>query len=280
MRPGWSAADRRLASLWPLPALLGWSLAWAVFRGALFLGWPAMAAAGCATAARRGGGAARRQHRMAPGLHRRRFSGFAARLRHRRPAPAPSAGCWPRCCCCCSIRCAAGATRRCFRPRPARSTACPRHIGLAPGARVVDAGCGLGAGLVALRRCFPSARLEGLDWSWPLVIGLPAALSRRDGAARRHLARRLVRLPAGLPVPAPGEHAARGRRRPRASCAAGAWLVSLEFPAPGLQPTAQHRTGPGQAGLALPRAVRRSRRGAGLTGQPGRAAPPPVPSAR
>src|ERR1035437_3474534 len=36
------------------------------------------------------------------------------------------------------------------------------------GALLLDAGCGLGDGLIALRRAYPKARLCGLEWSWPL----------------------------------------------------------------------------------------------------------------
>ena len=41
-------------------------------------------------------------------------------------------------------------------------------VPLPAGARVLDAGCGLGAGLRELRREYPAALLEGLEWSWPL----------------------------------------------------------------------------------------------------------------
>ncbi|HEY1092063.1 MAG TPA: class I SAM-dependent methyltransferase [Burkholderiaceae bacterium] len=36
---------------------------------------------------------------------------------------------------------------------------------LPAGARVLDAGCGLGDGLVELRRAYPAAQLEGVEWS-------------------------------------------------------------------------------------------------------------------
>ena len=44
----------------------------------------------------------------------------------------------------------------------------PDAAPLEPGARVLDAGCGLGDGLIALRQAYPLARLEGLEWSRPL----------------------------------------------------------------------------------------------------------------
>jgi len=42
------------------------------------------------------------------------------------------------------------------------------HAPLADGARILDAGCGLGDGLIALRAAYPRAALFGVEWSWPL----------------------------------------------------------------------------------------------------------------
>lgn len=39
---------------------------------------------------------------------------------------------------------------------------------LPKGAVVLDAGCGLGQGLQALRMAYPNAEFHGLEWSWPL----------------------------------------------------------------------------------------------------------------
>ena len=39
---------------------------------------------------------------------------------------------------------------------------------LPAGARVLDAGCGLGHGLRALHRAWPQALLHGVEWSWVL----------------------------------------------------------------------------------------------------------------
>lgn len=54
---------------------------------------------------------------------------------------------------------------------------------LPPGARVVDAGCGLGAGLIELRRVYPEAEIHGLEWSWPLSV--LCALRCRFATVRR-----------------------------------------------------------------------------------------------
>ena len=46
----------------------------------------------------------------------------------------------------------------------------PEHIALGGGARILDAGSGLGDGLIALRDAYPRADLNGLEMSWPLRI--------------------------------------------------------------------------------------------------------------
>lgn len=42
------------------------------------------------------------------------------------------------------------------------------QLALPPGAKVLDAGCGLGDGLRALRQAWPQARIYGVEWSWVL----------------------------------------------------------------------------------------------------------------
>jgi hypothetical protein len=44
----------------------------------------------------------------------------------------------------------------------------PLHAPLREGAHVLDAGCGAGHGLQALRLAYPQAEMHGLEWSWPL----------------------------------------------------------------------------------------------------------------
>ena len=107
-------------------------------------------------------------------------------------------------------------------------------------ASVLDAGCGMGDGLQALRRAYPQARIEGVEWSWPLrlLCGLrcPWARVRRadmwesdwSGYALVYLFQRPETMP-------------RAAGKALAELAPGTWLVSLEFAAPGLLPQAQLR---------------------------------------
>lgn len=108
---------------------------------------------------------------------------------------------------------------------------------LPPEARVLDAGCGLGDGLRALRQAYPLARLDGLERSWPLrwlcALRCPWARVRQgdiwlvDWGSYQlvYLFQRPESMTRAL-VKA-GE------------MAPGSWLVSLEFPLPGVAPQAQ-----------------------------------------
>ena len=108
-----------------------------------------------------------------------------------------------------------------------------RRIRLGDGARVLDAGCGLGAGLSALRRAFPRARLSGVEWSRPLALVCrwrlrrDAALDVVRGDMWRHdwSAYRLVYL---FQRP---ESMARAVAKASRELAPGSWLASLEFEA-------------------------------------------------
>ena len=118
-------------------------------------------------------------------------------------------------------------------PTPAGALlALPRHAPLPQGARVLDAGCGLGHGLAALRAAYPGARLHGIEWSWPLrlacALRCPWAQVRQGDIWRAdwqpydlvYLFQRPESMPRAL------EKAA-AQMRP------GSWLVSLEFEARG-----------------------------------------------
>jgi hypothetical protein len=110
-------------------------------------------------------------------------------------------------------------------------------IKLPSGARVLDAGCGLGHGLRALRRALPQARVEGIEWSWPLAFLARlrcnfAKVRQGDMWARSWRRYQLVYL---FQRP---ESMARAVAKAQAEMAAGGWLVSLEFEAIGWLPQA------------------------------------------
>ena len=114
------------------------------------------------------------------------------------------------------------------------------QLPLPPGARVLDAGCGLGHGLRALHRAYPRARLEGVEWSWPLALAgahrLPAGHVRRGdlwaGSWAGYDLVYLFQRPESMP---------RALDKARAEMNRGSWLASLEFEAAGWQPQAVHR---------------------------------------
>ena len=113
-------------------------------------------------------------------------------------------------------------------------------VPLPAGAPVLDAGCGLGDGLIALREAYPAARLQGLEWSWPLR-GL-CALRCRWAHVRQgdiwladwgpYALVYLFQRP---------ESMARAVAKAQAQLQPGAWLASLEFEAAALRPDATLR---------------------------------------
>lgn len=123
-------------------------------------------------------------------------------------------------------------------PTPADALArLPQHAPLPAAAQVLDAGCGLGHGLRALRQAYPQARLQGVEWSWPLrclcALRCPWAQVRQgDMWAQSWADFDMVYL---FQRP---ESMARAWDKARAELRAGAWLVSLDFPVPQCQASA------------------------------------------
>jgi SAM-dependent methyltransferase len=114
---------------------------------------------------------------------------------------------------------------------------------LQAGALVLDAGCGLGHGLIALRKAYPQALFYGVEWSWPLrwlcALRCPWAHIERRDLWRHDWSRYDLVYLFQRPESMPGAvHKARAELKP------GAWLVSLEFEATELQPSA-HYPAPG-----------------------------------
>ena len=220
---------------WPLPALWSWLAAWFLYSGLLATGLapgPALAA-GAAVGALLGWLQPVRWRRLIVAL------GFPASV----PALgwqggasgllwlAPLALLWwlyPR---------RAWSEAPLF-PTPAGAlaplaTAAP----LPAGARVLDAGCGVGDGLRELMRTFPAARVEGVEWSRPLAV---VARWRARGAVVRQgdlwaddwapfALVYVFQRPESMP---------RVWAKACAEMADGAWLVSLDFAVPDVAPVA------------------------------------------
>ena len=111
---------------------------------------------------------------------------------------------------------------------------------LPPDAALLDAGCGLGAGLLALREAYPLARIHGVEWSWPLAaacaLRCPWAHVRRGDIWRADWSSFALVYLFQRP-----ESMARAVAKADAEMRAGSWLVSLEFEAQELIAAAVHR---------------------------------------
>ena len=106
-----------------------------------------------------------------------------------------------------------------------------RKVPLPRGASIVDAGCGVGHALGELRREYPDARLAGIEWSWPLALLCRwrmrhATVERGDIWAADWSAHDMVYL---FQRP---ESMSRAAAKASREMKSGAWLASLEFDVP------------------------------------------------
>ena len=216
------------AWVWPLPALLGWCMAWATYATAHALALPvtpallAAAVVGCAPAL------------MTPTWRRRVIvaAGFPLSAAVLRGADLPSL-----------VWLAALLPLwlvyplRAWRDAPFFPTGkgalqgLRKLIFLTPRARVLDAGCGLGHGLQALREVWPQVQIEGVEWSRPLALLARlrcsfASVRRGDmwlDDWRHYDVVYLFQRP---------ESMARAASKAQSEMRPGSWLVSLDFAVP------------------------------------------------
>lgn len=219
---------------WPLPALLAWAGAWGLFAVLLRVGLGAVAALVLASSFGMAWSVltARWWRRLLIGL------GFPFSLALSGVASLP-AWAWllPLGLLLLIYPLKAWRDAPLFPTPPDALNDLPDLAPLPPGARVLDAGCGLGHGLQALRQAYPLARLHGIEWSRPLrwlcARRCPWADVRQGDIWQADWSGYdLVYL---FQRP---ESMARAVAKARAELKPGAWLVSLEFEAPGVQPTA------------------------------------------
>jgi hypothetical protein len=220
---------------WPLPALLAWAGAWALFLAAASLAIPvgvglALACAFGAVLALFGGTPWRRVFVMAGFPLSLATSGWAGSL----PAWA-----WliPLVLLVLVYPVQAWRDAPMFPTPSGALSGLAEHLPLPPGAEVLDAGCGLGDALIALRREYPHARFSGLEWSWPLRIACGwrcrfAVIRRADIWQADWSGHDLVYL---FQRP---ESMGRAVRKAQGELRPGAWLASLEFEAAELEPSA------------------------------------------
>ena len=123
-------------------------------------------------------------------------------------------------------------------PTPARALqGLAAVVKLPQQALVLDAGCGMGDGLRALRSELPDARLQGLEWSWPLTLACAlrcpwARVRRADIWLADWSGYKLVYL---FQRP---ESMGRAAVKAATEMQPGSWLVSLDFKLPGVEATA------------------------------------------
>jgi SAM-dependent methyltransferase len=231
---------------WPLPALLAWGAPWLVLLALGRLGVAPGLALGAALAA------AVPLALQADGPRRRLLCAIGFPL----SAALLAGAAWPA-----WGWLAAAATvaliypLRAWRDAPLFPTPPEALLGLpaciphAP-QRLLDAGCGLGHGLAALRRAWPQAELHGVEIS-AVMAWLAARRCRGAHIVRGDMWRHpwwdydLVYL---FQRP---ESMARAWAKAREQMRPGAWLASLEFAVPGVAPHAAVQTPGGARALWL-----------------------------
>lgn len=226
---------------WPLPAVLAWALCWAVFRELLGQGmalqWALGLSSALGVACSLWGATWWRRLLIAGGFPLSLAASLSALGADSLPAWA-----WllPLGLLLLVYPVNAWRDAPLFPTPPNALVDLPRHAPLPQGAHVLDAGCGLGHGLQALRLAYPQAELHGMEWSWPLrlLCGLRcpwARVTRADIWKASWGSYDMVYL---FQRP---ESMARAVDKARAELRPGAWLVSLDFEATTSTPRASWR---------------------------------------
>jgi hypothetical protein len=217
---------------WPLPALLSWAAAWALFTGSRGLGdgWALLlgASAGALLAL------------LQPARWRRVMVALGFPVSLLTLATALPSWAWLLPLLLLVLVYPASTWRDApLFPTPAGALqSLPELAPLAVGADVLDAGCGLGHGLHELHRVYPHVRLRGIEWSRPLATACRwrcpwAQVERGDMWAldwRGFAMVYLFQRPESMP---------RVWDKARAELAPEAWLVSLDFEVEGQLPRAR-----------------------------------------
>ncbi len=236
----------RAAPPWPLPALLSWGVSWAAFRILLLRDWPMgfalLVAALLGVVLSLWGDSWWRKAVVAAGFP----VSFALSLPLLGLGDMP-AWFWllPLVVMLLVYPMNTWADAPLF-PTPAQALlSLPDYAPLPTGARVLDAGCGLGHGLLALRKAYPQAQFYGLEWSaslrWLCALRLPwARISRGDiwqadwsGYQMVYLFQRPESMPKAV---------AKAHKELRT----GATMVSLDFEATELVPTHRYKASDGK----------------------------------
>ena len=230
-----------LNRLWPLPALLAWALCWALFAGAravgIDAGVAAFGAAGWGVCASLLGRTPWRRVFIGAGFPLSLLASGAAGLAGGMTSFPAWAWLLPLALLALLYPINSWRDAPLFPTPTGGLTGLARLAPLAPGARAVDAGCGLGAGLRELHREYPQVCLDGLEWSWPLRWLCAARcrfarICRADIWAADWSGYDLVYV---FQRP---ESMARAWAKASHELRPGSWLVSLEFAVPGVVATA------------------------------------------
>lgn len=228
--------------LWPLPALVVWLLAWgmclALRQADVSLGWQMVLPAALGLGAAwwpQVAGTRWRAVFVAGG-----FPVSAALLSIGGPATGAGAWVWllPLVALLLAYPMRTWRDAPLFPTPPGALQSLPQWLPLPPGARLLDAGCGAGQGLLALHAAYPQAQCEGIEWSWPLGLWCRwrcpwARVYRGDMWAHDWSAYDVVYVfqrPESMP---------RIWDKARSHMKPGARLVSLAFEVPGVAPLMQ-----------------------------------------